>query len=104
MRDLSSIDFKDNVRFVIRRELKSLGLKVPKNKANTKQSIECNREGVFGVYLDKVPSKNVSEDFYCGVPKFLVDACNFLRNHLGTEGLFRKSGSVQRQKLLKVKT
>ena len=32
MRDLSSVDFKDNVRYVARREVKSLGIKAPKNK------------------------------------------------------------------------
>lgn len=33
MKDLSSIDFKDNVRFVIRRYLKTMGIKVPKQKS-----------------------------------------------------------------------
>lgn len=33
MKDLSSIDFKDNVRFVVRRYLKTLGIKVPKQKS-----------------------------------------------------------------------
>ena len=34
MKDLSSIDFKDNVRYLVRRELKALGIKVPKNKGS----------------------------------------------------------------------
>ena len=34
--------------------------------------------------------------------RFVVDSANFLQQHLETEGLFRKSGSIQRQKLLKV--
>ena len=32
MKDFSSIDFKDNVRFVVRRYLKTTGIKVPKLK------------------------------------------------------------------------
>ena len=32
MKDFSSIDFKDNVRFVVRRYLKTIGIKVPKLK------------------------------------------------------------------------
>ena len=32
-----------------------------------------------------------------------MDSANFLQQHLETEGLFRKSGSIQRQKLLKVR-
>jgi len=102
MKDLSSIDFKDNVRFVVRRYLKTLGIKVPKQKGGKLQSsVDSNKSGVFGVCLDKVTSVNVGEDFYCSVPKFLVDSANFLQQHLSTEGLFRKSGSIQRQKVLK---
>ena len=32
-----------------------------------------------------------------------MDSANFLQLHLETEGLFRKSGSIQRQKVLKVR-
>jgi hypothetical protein len=35
---------------------------------------------------------------------FLVDACASLKEHIHTEGLFRKSGSVVRLKALKVGT
>ena len=38
------------------------------------------------------------------VLRFLVDSANFLQQHISAEGLFRKAGSVQRQKVLKVKT
>ncbi|XP_032239565.2 rho GTPase-activating protein 11A isoform X2 [Nematostella vectensis] len=101
MRDLCSIDFKDSVRFVVRRDLKRLGLKVPKYKAVFKQGTDVREGAVFGALLDNVPSENVGENYYCSVPKFLVDSAKFLRQHMNTEGLFRKSGSVQRQKLLK---
>jgi len=104
MKDLSAIDFKDNVRYVVRRYLKTLGIKVPKQKSSKPQpTIDNNKSGVFGVCLDKVESVNVGEDFYCSVPKFLVDSATFLQQHISTEGLFRKSGSVQRQKVLKQK-
>ena len=32
MKHLSSIDFKDNVRFIVRKDLKDMGIKVPKQK------------------------------------------------------------------------
>ena len=35
--------------------------------------------------------------------RFLVDSASSLQQHLATEGLFRKSGSIQRQKILKVR-
>ena len=41
-------------------------------------------------------------NFLLLITRFLVDSANFLQQHLSTEGLFRKSGSVQRQKVLKV--
>lgn len=104
MKDLSAIDFKDNVRYVVRRYLKTLGIKVPKQKSSKPQpTVDNNKSGVFGVCLDKVESVNIGEDFYCSVPKFLVDSATFLQQHISTEGLFRKSGSVQRQKVLKQK-
>lgn len=37
MKDLSAIDFKDNVRYVVRRYLKTLGIKVPKQKSSKSQ-------------------------------------------------------------------
>lgn len=37
MKDLSAIDFKDNVRYVVRRYLKTLGIKVPKQKSSKPQ-------------------------------------------------------------------
>lgn len=43
--------------------------------------------------------KSVMMHFYS---RFLVDVCKYLEIHADTEGLFRKSGSVVRQKLLKV--
>lgn len=104
MKDLSAIDFKHNVRYVVRRYLKTLGIKVPKQKSSKPQpTVDNNKSGVFGVCLDKVESVNIGEDFYCSVPKFLVDSATFLQQHISTEGLFRKSGSVQRQKVLKQK-
>ena len=33
MKDLASIDFKDNIRFVVRRYLKTMGIKVSKQKS-----------------------------------------------------------------------
>uniref|UniRef100_A0A8B9VWC3 Rho-GAP domain-containing protein n=1 Tax=Anas zonorhyncha TaxID=75864 RepID=A0A8B9VWC3_9AVES len=40
---------------------------------------------------------------YGYIPSFLVDACEYLEEHIHTEGLFRKSGSLVRIKALKSK-
>ncbi|XP_004609605.2 rho GTPase-activating protein 11A [Sorex araneus] len=56
---------------------------------------------IFGVPLNSLPHSVVPE--YGQIPSFLVDACTSLEEHLHTEGLFRKSGSVIRLKALKNK-
>ncbi|CAH6788104.1 rho GTPase-activating protein 11A [Phodopus roborovskii] len=56
---------------------------------------------VFGVPFNLLPHSVVPE--YGHIPSFLVDACTSLEEHIHTEGLFRKSGSVTRLKALKSK-
>uniref|UniRef100_A0A8C3WN58 Rho GTPase-activating protein 11A n=1 Tax=Catagonus wagneri TaxID=51154 RepID=A0A8C3WN58_9CETA len=56
---------------------------------------------IFGVPFNTLPHSLVPE--YGHIPSFLVDACTSLEEHIHTEGLFRKSGSVIRLKALKNK-
>uniref|UniRef100_A0A8B9C2H5 Rho-GAP domain-containing protein n=1 Tax=Anser brachyrhynchus TaxID=132585 RepID=A0A8B9C2H5_9AVES len=56
---------------------------------------------VFGVSFHALPQSLVPEYGY--IPSFLVDACEYLEEHIHTEGLFRKSGSLVRIKALKSK-
>ncbi|XP_004688002.1 PREDICTED: rho GTPase-activating protein 11A [Condylura cristata] len=56
---------------------------------------------IFGVPFNALPHSVVPE--YGQIPSFLVDACTSLEEHIHTEGLFRKSGSVIRLKALKNK-
>uniref|UniRef100_A0A8D1U4H2 Rho GTPase-activating protein 11A n=1 Tax=Sus scrofa TaxID=9823 RepID=A0A8D1U4H2_PIG len=56
---------------------------------------------IFGVPFNTLPQSLVPE--YGHIPSFLVDACTSLEEHIHTEGLFRKSGSVIRLKALKNK-
>lgn len=59
------------------------------------------RGKVFGVPFNSLPHSVVPE--FGHIPSFLVDACTSLEEHIHTEGLFRKSGSVIRLKALKSK-
>jgi len=100
MKDIFSVDCRDVIRKVVRRELKDkFGMKTSKDKDKDKCIDET--QNVFGVPLEKVASKNVNTDEYNSVPIFLYDSFEFLRKHLTVEGLFRKSGSVGRQKMLR---
>ncbi|XP_047718630.1 rho GTPase-activating protein 11A isoform X1 [Prionailurus viverrinus] len=56
---------------------------------------------IFGVPFNVLPHSVIPE--YGHIPSFLVDACTSLEEHIHTEGLFRKSGSVVRLRALKNK-
>ncbi|KAG5844524.1 hypothetical protein ANANG_G00163410 [Anguilla anguilla] len=65
-----------------------------------KQERRCNSFG-FGRDLAVLPQCQLPE-MGGAVPRFLVDACEFLSQHLHTEGLFRKTGSLSRIRALRV--
>ncbi|NXD80310.1 RHGBA protein, partial [Halcyon senegalensis] len=56
---------------------------------------------IFGIPFHALPQSLVPEYGY--IPSFLVDTCEYLEEHVHTEGLFRKSGSLVRLKALKSK-
>ncbi|KAM9432887.1 rho GTPase-activating protein 11A-like isoform 1-T1 [Salvelinus alpinus] len=72
-----------------------------KNKARTSCKLTANNKvKVFGVPLESLLQYSVENG---SIPCFLIDACASLLEHVDTEGLFRKSGSVVRLKALRVK-
>ncbi|KAG8552700.1 hypothetical protein GDO81_003009 [Engystomops pustulosus] len=83
---------------VIIQHLKSLGIKLRMPKKTVSPDVQRkNSNGeIFGVPLQSLPLSNEGQ-----IPQFVVDVCQFLSCHLDTEGLFRKSGSVNRIKTLK---
>ncbi|XP_060077126.1 uncharacterized protein LOC132556708 [Ylistrum balloti] len=101
MKHLTYIDNTDNLRALIRQDLRELGIKVPKGKKSKKfntKTQDKQDDKIFGNYLSHVSCIH-EED--CGyVPRFLVDAAILIRKNIEQEGLFRKSGAVSRQKEL----
>ncbi|XP_074959315.1 rho GTPase-activating protein 11A isoform X3 [Phalacrocorax aristotelis] len=94
------------VRLAVREELRaSYGIKVKSGNcpaAAAKQSGAAAAEGkIFGISFHALPQSLVPEYGY--IPSFLVDTCEYLEEHVHTEGLFRKSGSLVRLKALKSK-
>ncbi|XP_068019009.1 rho GTPase-activating protein 11A isoform X2 [Melanerpes formicivorus] len=93
------------VRLAVLEELRaSYGIKVKSGSclAGAKQPAAAATEGkIFGVCFHALPQSLVPEYGY--VPSFLVDTCEYLEEHVHTEGLFRKSGSLLRLKALKSK-
>ncbi|NXX54165.1 RHGBA protein, partial [Scopus umbretta] len=93
------------VRLAVLEELRaSYGIKVKSGSclAAAKQPGPEAAEGkIFGISFHALPQSLVPEYGY--IPSFLVDTCEYLEEHVHTEGLFRKSGSLVRLKALKTK-
>ncbi|NXG23866.1 RHGBA protein, partial [Grallaria varia] len=93
------------VRLAVLDELRaSYGIKVKSGSclAAAKAPTATAAEGkIFGVSFHALPRSLVPEYGY--IPSFLVDTCEYLEEHVHTEGLFRKSGSLVRLKALKSK-
>ncbi|CAN8215274.1 unnamed protein product [Coccothraustes coccothraustes] len=93
------------VRLAVLEELRaSYGIKVKSGSclAAAKAPGAAAAEGkIFGISFHALPQSLVPE--YGSIPSFLVDTCEYLEEHVHTEGLFRKSGSLVRLKALKSK-
>ncbi|XP_032546435.1 rho GTPase-activating protein 11A-like isoform X2 [Chiroxiphia lanceolata] len=95
------------VRLAVLEELRvSYGIKVKSGSclaaAKEPGAAATAAEGkVFGISFYALPRSLVPEYGY--IPSFLVDTCEYLEEHVHTEGLFRKSGSLVRLKALKSK-
>ncbi|XP_064622243.1 rho GTPase-activating protein 11A-like [Lineus longissimus] len=99
MKTLFEVRDLNGIREMLQRELlEKYDLKVPKI-ARKKQSFPKDRYQVFGNALYNLPSDFIQD---CGyVPRFLVEAANSVDENIESEGLFRKAGSVNRQKDLR---
>ncbi|NXF04499.1 RHGBA protein, partial [Smithornis capensis] len=92
-------------RLAVLEELRaSYGIKVKSGSclAAAKAPGTAAAEGkIFGISFHALPQSLVPEYGY--IPSFLVETCEYLEEHVHTEGLFRKSGSLVRLKALKSK-
>lgn len=99
-------DNREILYSVVSAELKILGIKVPKikklklNSHKQDKFSTSSRCKVFGVSLSE--QEWISEND-CHLPKFLVLAAKYLEMYSTNEGLFRKTGSLLRQKELRMK-
>ncbi|XP_043929945.1 rho GTPase-activating protein 11A-like isoform X2 [Protopterus annectens] len=100
---------KNVIRLAVVQHLRQYGIKI-KNWNSKQSSYNSSKHSchghkdsgrLFGAPLHSLPHSLVSE--FGNIPSFLSDACRSLEQHLHTEGLFRKSGSVLRLKALKAK-
>ncbi|KAK7125659.1 hypothetical protein R3I93_021129 [Phoxinus phoxinus] len=89
--------------------LKAVGIRVKnwKNFLNGDSSCQqtfsqesSSQRFAFGRDMHLLPQHQLS-DMGGTVPQFLVEACGYLSQHLDTEGLFRKTGSLSRIRALR---
>uniref|UniRef100_A0A2C9LE60 Rho-GAP domain-containing protein n=1 Tax=Biomphalaria glabrata TaxID=6526 RepID=A0A2C9LE60_BIOGL len=115
---INCVERIDHLYSFIYHNIRELGVKLPKvkklNKLNQSRKScslssqqqqgqgqdENYKRKIFGEPLNALPKCFLQNYGY--VPEFLVQACNLIEQHLHCEGLFRKSGSVSRQKELKL--
>ncbi|XP_027564736.1 rho GTPase-activating protein 11A isoform X2 [Neopelma chrysocephalum] len=94
------------MRLAVLEELRaSYGIKVKSGSclaaAKEPEAATAAEGKIFGISFYALPRSLVPEYGY--IPSFLVDTCEYLEEHVHTEGLFRKSGSLVRLKALKSK-
>ncbi|KAI4872396.1 hypothetical protein NFI96_029867, partial [Prochilodus magdalenae] len=93
------------LRVAVLRRLRSVyGIHLNKRISQSfesRRTTACPQIKVFGVPLHHLQMRNMAE--YGLVPCFLVDSCEHLLSHAGSEGLFRKSGSIVRLKALRAR-
>ncbi|XP_056624393.1 rho GTPase-activating protein 11A isoform X2 [Triplophysa dalaica] len=90
------------VRLAVVQHLRSVyGIKIKNWNKNRNKQTSANSVRVFGAPLESLPHCHVLD--YGDLPCFIADVCTSLMDHLDTEGLFRKSGSVVRVKSLRSK-
>ncbi|XP_051541717.1 uncharacterized protein zgc:153345 [Myxocyprinus asiaticus] len=86
--------------------LKAVGIRVKNWKnflngdSNSELAFSQESAFAFGRNLHLLPQYQQS-DMGGTVPQFLVEACEYLSQHLNTEGLFRKTGSLSRIRALR---
>ncbi|XP_005095441.1 uncharacterized protein LOC101862256 isoform X2 [Aplysia californica] len=104
---VNNIDRTDRLQSIVIQDLRVLGLKLPKpkklkklNQSRCVSQDDLPKDKVFGESLSVIPGSFIPEYGY--VPQFLIDAAKIIDANLDSEGIFRKSGAVSRQKELKV--
>lgn len=112
MKTIFEIEEIRRLRLCVMRELLNMGISIPKSfkssgtlsRKSKRLQAKAKKENQAGSAIFGMPLCDIPSDFIegCGyVPRFLVDAVNYIEANIETIGLFRKTGSVHRQKELR---
>ncbi|XP_037925102.1 rho GTPase-activating protein 11A-like isoform X2 [Hermetia illucens] len=94
---------KDELSSLVIAELKEFGIKFRKEKKTKSAQEKCCRR-IFRMPLAALELTDVvlASGGVVQIPKFVADACQRILEQVETEGLFRKAGSANRQKEIRV--
>ena len=105
--DVSQCDSYDSISRAAIDFLQKQGITIPSPVKLTPS--ENRRAGtgfgskIFGIPLVELQSRDVPAGGEGKVPLFVENCLTYLRDHIATEGLFRKTGSVARQREMRVR-
>ena len=109
MIDISEFEDRTSISHAALRILQENGVSVPKPiKMVASRSLKetaKDKSKIFGVALADIEERDdvlLDDRISCDVPHFLAECLNYLEEYVTVEGLFRKAGSVARQKDIKV--
>ena len=108
MIDISEFEDRASIAHAALRILQEIGIIVPKPiKMVAARSKEATKEKskIFSVALADIEERDgvlLNDHISCNVPHFLAECLNYLGEYVTVEGLFRKAGSVARQRDIKV--
>lgn len=102
---ISKCSNRDDILSAVSKELKEYGLKLrsEKQKSIEKDLMKRRSKKFFKVHLNHqiFVDAELNNGIIAAVPKFVLMACVRIQNDSKTEGLFRKTGSVKKQQLIK---
>lgn len=99
IRDIDNFDTVTNLQALIVDDLRKLGVKIPHRRDLSSMRApptETQKVQHFKNYLGYVPCYYLEP--FGHVPSFLVRAAAIIEQNIFVEGIFRKSGSLSRQK------
>uniref|UniRef100_A0A182J4M5 Uncharacterized protein n=1 Tax=Anopheles atroparvus TaxID=41427 RepID=A0A182J4M5_ANOAO len=100
---ISDLSNKEELYSVILEELRKNGIKYRKEKGSKASQDKSKCRRIFNAPLHTLDLTDVllANGGIVQIPLFVSNACQFILDHVDTEGLFRKAGSSKRQQEIK---
>ncbi|KFB48489.1 AGAP013292-PA-like protein [Anopheles sinensis] len=100
---ISDLGNKDELYTIVLSELRQHGIKYRKEKGSkgAHEKAKCKRIFNAPLHTLELTDALLANGGIVQIPLFVSNACQFILDHVDTEGLFRKAGSSKRQQEIK---